>query len=59
MLEVQGSFTLFGGQAALLKNLRSGLAVLGYKTRLAGAPTPLAAFSLARCGSEQMVTVPH
>ncbi|HEB86483.1 MAG TPA: DNA polymerase Y family protein [Gammaproteobacteria bacterium] len=59
LLEVQGSFTLFGGQAALLKNLHSGLTALGYKTRLAGAPTPLAAFSLARFGSEQMVTAPH
>jgi protein ImuB len=59
LLEVQGSFTLFGGQAALLKNLRTGLAALGYKNRLAGAPTPLAAFGLARCGSEQMIAAQH
>jgi len=59
LLEVQGSFALFGGQAALLKNLRTGLAALGYKTRLAGAPTPLAAYSLARCGSERMIAALH
>ena len=59
LLEVQGSFTLFGGQATLLKNLRTGLAALGYKTRLAGAPTPLAAFGLARCGSGQMIAAQH
>ena len=59
LLEVQGSFSLFGGRAVLLKNLRTGLAALGYKTRLAGAPTPLAAFSLARCGSEQVIEAQH
>jgi protein ImuB len=59
LLEVRGSFTLFGGQAALLKNLRTGLTALGYKTRLAGAPTPLAAFGLARCGSGQMIAAQH
>jgi protein ImuB len=55
LLEVRGSQTLFGGRAALLKKLRTGLAELGYKVQLAGAPTPLAALSLARCQHEQMV----
>lgn len=59
LLEVQGSLALFGGRIALLKTLRAGLAELGYQVRLAGAPTPLAALSLARCQREQMVEEPH
>jgi protein ImuB len=55
LLEVQGSFMLFGGLDALLDTIRGGLATLGYTTRLASAPTPLAAVSLARCGSEQHI----
>ncbi len=55
LLEVQGSLTLFGGRAALLERLHTGLARLGYKTRLAGAPTPLAAWSLACCQREHHV----
>ena len=55
LLEAQGSFTLFGGWPALLDKVRSGLADLGYLTRLAGAPTPLAALSLARCNCEQHI----
>jgi protein ImuB len=55
VLEVLGSQALFGGRIALLKKLRTGLAELGYKVQLAGAPTPLAALSLARCQREQMV----
>lgn len=59
LLEVQGSFALFGGWAALLDSIRTGLRALGYTTRLASAPTPLAALSLARCRNEQHVDVPH
>jgi protein ImuB len=59
LLEVQGSLALFGGRVALLKKLRTGLAGLGYKVQLAGAPTPLAALSLARCQREQMVEERH
>jgi len=59
LLEVQGSLVLFGGRIALLKKLRAGLAELGYQVQLAGAPTPLAALSLARCQREQMVEEQH
>jgi protein ImuB len=56
---VQGSLALFGGRVALLKKLRTGLVELGYHVQLAGAPTPLAALSLARCQREQMVEQQH
>ncbi len=59
LLEVQGSFMLFGGWAVLLDKIRAGLNELGYMTRLASAPTPLAALSLARCNSEQHINTPH
>jgi protein ImuB len=55
LLEVRRSLALFGGHAALLDAVRSGLAGLGYQTRLASAPTPLAAYSLACCESEQHI----
>jgi len=58
-LEVQGSFSLFGGRTALLKRLRSGLVALGYDARLAAAPTPLAALILARGGSGRVVEARH
>jgi protein ImuB len=59
LLEVAGSFMLFGGWVALLDKVRAGLNGLGYITRLASAPTPLAALSLARCNSEQHIDAPH
>jgi len=59
VLEVQGSFTLFGGWPALLEKVRCGLAGLGYRARLASAPTPLAALVLARCSREQHVSGYH
>ncbi len=55
LLETRGSEALFGGRIDLLKKLRAGVAELGYKVQLAGAPTPLAALILARCQREQMV----
>jgi protein ImuB len=55
LLEVQGSFALFGGRAVLFASIRAGLAELGYSAWLASAPTPLAALSLARCDSEQYI----
>lgn len=55
LLEVQGSFRLFGGYAALADKLQTGLADLGYQTGFATAPTPLSALSLARCNCEQMI----
>lgn len=55
LLEVRSSLTLFGGYTALLDCIRAGLGGLGYQTRLAAAPTPLAAYSLACCESEQHI----
>lgn len=55
LLELRRSLTLFGGYTALLERIRAGLGELGYQTRLAAAPTPLAAYSLACCGSEQHI----
>jgi len=59
LLEVQGSLVLFGGRIALLGKLRTGLAELGYQVQFAGAPTPLAALSLARCQREHMIEEQH
>jgi protein ImuB len=58
VIEVGGSLRLFGGLEALLAALELGLAELGYRARLAVAPTPLAATWLARAGIEEPVTEP-
>ena len=58
LLEVRRSLTLFGGYTALLGRIRAGLRELGYQTRMAAAPTPLAAVGLACCESEQHVETP-
>ncbi len=55
LLEVQGSLRLFGGLETLLDQVRAGLQALGYVVRLASAPTPLAALSLARCARERHI----
>lgn len=55
LLEIQGSQQLFGGRDALLDTILSGFAALGYQAHSAGAPTPLAAYSLACCGSDRQV----
>ncbi len=55
LLEIQGSQVLFGGRASLLDTVFSGLAALGYQIHSAGAPTPLAAYSLACGGSGRQV----
>lgn len=52
LLEVAGSLALFGGPDGLLEHVRQGLAALGYRLSWAGAPTPLAAWLLARAGRE-------
>lgn len=49
LLEVAGSLKLFGGLAQLLARIREGLRQLGYRAALGVAPTPLAAWWLARC----------
>lgn len=50
LLEIGGSLTLFGGLAALQRNIGRGLEELGYHPRLGIAPTPLGAWLLARAG---------
>jgi protein ImuB len=59
LLEVEGSFMLFGGRADLFDKVRAGLEKLGYNASLASAPTPLAALSLARCHREQHIDAVH
>ncbi|KAB2964861.1 DNA polymerase Y family protein, partial [Zoogloea sp.] len=48
LLEVRASLRLFGGMENLCGQLQQGLDALGFKGRLAVAPTPLAARWLAR-----------
>ena len=47
-LDVTGAGHLFGGEAALLKQIRDRLAEAGISARAAAAPTPGAAWALAR-----------
>lgn len=59
LLEVAGSLGLFGGLAPLSARLGRGLAALGYPgARLGAAPTPAAAWLLARAGDKAPVTDP-
>ncbi len=58
-LEVSGSLRLFGGVEVILTRLRDGLAHLGYTVRLAVAPTPQGALSLARAGRQTVIRDPH
>ena len=55
LLEVAGSLKLFGGLEPLLERLRQGLAEMGWSSVLAGAPTPRAAFWLARVGKQEFI----
>jgi protein ImuB len=55
LLEVSGSLKLFGGLEPLLARLRRGLAEMGWSSILAGAPTPRAAFWLARVGKQEFI----
>jgi protein ImuB len=48
LLEVAGSLKLFGGLAQLLTRIREGARRLGYRAVSGVAPTPLAAYWLAR-----------
>jgi protein ImuB len=48
LLDVAASFRLFGGAESLMRRAAEGLAGLGYRHRLAVAPTPLGALVLAR-----------
>jgi protein ImuB len=50
LLEIGGCLRLFGGLAALLRQVDEGCAAQGYSYRLGLAPTPLAAQWFARAG---------
>src|SRR5690606_25112906 len=58
LLEVRASLQLFGGAPALGNDVRDGLAQLGFRPRIALAPTPRAALWLARAGREIHVDQP-
>lgn len=52
-LDVTGATHLFGGEAALLAQIRDRLAEAGARARVALAPTPGAAWALARWGEDR------
>ena len=52
-LDVTGAAHLFGGEAALLAQIRDRLAEAGARARVAMAPTPGAAWALARWGEAE------
>jgi protein ImuB len=56
LLEIGASLRLFGGLDALLRRIRHRAAGLGYRTGTGVAPTPLAAWVLARAGLHEPVT---
>ena len=58
-LEVSGSLRLFGGAEMILERLWEGLTHLGYTVRLAVAPTPQGALSLARAGRQAVIQDRH
>ena len=55
LLDVAGSLRLFGGLSPLLGLLRRDLTGMGWSARLAGAPTPRAAFWLVLAGVERFM----
>lgn len=59
LLEIGGSLALFGGLDPLLARLRHAIDALGYSARFGVAPTPLAAWLLARAASEEPVMAMH
>jgi protein ImuB len=58
LLEISGSLRYFGGLDPLLARLRAGTGELGYRGRIAAAPTPTGALLLARAGVERPVSDP-
>jgi len=58
LLEIEGSFTLFGGLAPLRERIRAQIAALGFETIMGVAPTPLAATWFARTGREAALSDP-
>ncbi len=55
MLDIAGAAHLFGGEAALAKEIETRLAKLGYEANAALADTPEAAWALARYGTARAI----
>ena len=53
-LDITGVAHLFGGEAALVEDVRKRFAALGLSSRVAVAPTPAAAWALARFGKKTL-----
>ncbi len=58
LLEIGGSLKLFGGLDALCTRIDEGVRALGYSALMSVAPTPLAAWLLARAGFDDPVVSP-
>jgi protein ImuB len=59
LLEIGSSLTLFGGLDALLVRVRHAIDALGYSACFGVAPTPLAAWLLARAARAEPVVAMH
>ncbi len=55
LLDITGSQHLWGGEAAMLAEIEGQLSLAGYSARLAVAPSPGAAWALARYGTVRQV----
>ncbi len=58
LLEIGGSLKLFGGLDTLCTRIEKGVHALGYSALIGVAPTPLAAWLLARAGFDEPVVSP-
>ena len=58
VMDTTGSDHLWGGEAALLREIEGMLGTLGFATRLAIAPTHGAAWALARFGTVRPIATP-
>jgi protein ImuB len=56
LLEISGSLKLYGGPEAIVRELREGLAAMGFSASIAGAPTPRAACWLAHAGKDVLLS---
>lgn len=58
LLEIAGSLRLFGGMKPLLLRLQQEVGDLGYTAAITTAPTPSAAWLLARAGRDSIIVDP-
>ncbi|WP_366933080.1 Y-family DNA polymerase [Pseudooctadecabacter sp.] len=59
VMDTTGSDHLWGGEAAMLREIEGKLSTLGLETDLATAPTHGAAWALSRCGGVREVCAPQ